>query len=49
MKLSENHHQQKNQILIVKKDSVLIYEFPTEKAFKKEIMGEEKAPVDVFI
>ena len=36
-------------IIKTKKDSILIYEFSSEKAFKKEVLGEEKAPVDTFI
>jgi len=31
------------------KDSVMIYKFSSEKAFEKEILGQEKAPTDSFI
>ena len=31
------------------KDSVLIYKFPSDKAFEKQIIGQEKAPVETII
>jgi len=31
------------------KDSIMIYKFSSEKAFDKEILGQEKAPTDTFI
>ena len=31
------------------KDSMLIYKLPTDKVFEKEIIGQEKAPIDTFI
>ena len=36
---------------IIKKeeDSILIYKFSHQGAFKKEILGQEKNPVDTFI
>jgi len=32
-----------------KKDSILLYKFEQEKAFEKEIIGQEKAPVSQII
>lgn len=32
-----------------KKDSILLYKFPSQSAFEKQVIGLEKAPTDTFI
>lgn len=36
-------------IIKIKEDSILIYRFPNENAFKKEVIGREKNPMDIFL
>lgn len=42
---------QNNLKRITKKedDSFIIYEFRTDKAFKRKIIGKEKSPIDIFL
>jgi len=37
------------KIMNKENDSFIIYEFRTDKAFKRKIMGKEKSPIDVFL
>ncbi len=37
------------KILDIEKDSVLIFKMREKKAFKKEVIGREKNPLDTFI
>lgn len=37
------------KIIKKEKDSVMLYKFNSEKAFDKEILGQEKAPTDTII
>jgi CRISPR-associated protein Cas2 len=36
-------------IIKKKEDSILIYRLPNENVFKKEVIGQEKNPMDIFI
>ena len=47
-KLKELLSKLKN-IIKKKEDSILIYKMSSENLFKKEIIGLDKAPLDVFI
>ena len=37
------------KLLKLEEDSVLIFKFKTQKAFKKEIIGQERNPIDTFL
>jgi len=37
------------QVISKKKDSILLYKFSSASAFKKQVIGQEKAPTDTFI
>jgi CRISPR-associated protein Cas2 len=46
LKEAENHLK---RIIKKEEDSIIIYKLRTENAFKKEVIGQEKNPIDVFI
>jgi len=37
------------KLLKLEEDSVLIFKFRTARAFKKEIIGQERNPIDTFL
>ena len=36
-------------LIKMKEDSILVYRFPNDRAFKKEVIGLDKNPLDVFL